>query len=155
MIITCACRLVKVTTAWTNNKEVLAGDAAQCEQLRAGLAELAAEALQGRCQAAADEAAAAEAGLERATAAVRCSTGADKLHTWIKSEPCSFCKDATADRRAACSRASNISCCDHSLSMIASLLGVQGQCALQSCRSSCSQQEQSASQRLSRVVCHR
>ena len=67
----CACRLVKDTSAWTNNRDVLAEDTAQCEQLRASVAELAADALQGRCQAADAEASTAQAAVEAATAAVR------------------------------------------------------------------------------------
>ena len=66
-----SCRLVKDTTAWTNKKDVLAADTAQCEQLQASIAELAAEALQAKCQIADADAATAEAGLEAAVAAVR------------------------------------------------------------------------------------
>ena len=65
-----SCRLVKDTTAWTNRKDVLAADAAQCEQLQGSIAELAAEALQANCQTADADAATAEADLEAATAAV-------------------------------------------------------------------------------------
>ena len=65
-----SCRLVKDTTAWTNKKDVLAADAAQCEQLQASIAELAAEALQAKCQTADADAATAAADLEAATAAV-------------------------------------------------------------------------------------
>lgn len=62
---------MKETTAWTNKKGVLAADGTQCEQLQASIAELAAEALEAKCQAASADAAAAESGLEAAMAAVR------------------------------------------------------------------------------------